>query len=138
MLRRVWCVAVGYCGFANWIPTLLIRQGITVTTSLMYASVIAIAAPLGPLLGLLIISYSYHAYQAELLPTSIRARAVGFVYSWSRMSAVFSAFAIAACLKHFGVNGVFVFISGAMIIVIAAIGLFGPRTRNVALEDIST
>jgi putative MFS transporter len=85
-----------------------------------------------------IISYSYHAYQAELFPTSIRARAVGFVYSWSRISAVFSAFAIAACLKHFGVVGVFVFISGAMIVVIGAIGLFGPRTKDVALENIST
>lgn len=62
---------------------------------------------------------------------------MGFVYSWSRLSAVFSAFVIAACLKHFGVNGVFVFIAGAMIIVICAIGLLGPRTRDVALEDIS-
>src|SRR5476649_2123456 len=84
-----------------------------------------------------IISYSYHAYQAELFPTSIRARAVGFVYSWSRMSAVFSAFIIAACLREFGVQGVFIFISGAMIVVMIAIGVFGPRTRDVALEDIS-
>ena len=68
---------------------------------------------------------------------SIRARAVGFVYSWSRISAVFSAFLIAACLKHFGVNGVFVFISGAMLIVILAIATLGPRTRDIALEDIS-
>ncbi|MGF6939735.1 putative MFS transporter [Paraburkholderia sp. UCT70] len=174
---------MGYYGFANWIPTLLIRQGITVTTSLMYASIIAIAAPLGPLLGLLIadrferktviicmaavnvvcglafsqaretvllvslgvclvlagniISYSYHAYQAELFPTGIRARAVGFVYSWSRISAMFSAFVIAACLGRFGVNGVFVFISGAMAIVMVAIGTLGPKTRDVALEDLS-
>ncbi|MFM0078524.1 MFS transporter [Paraburkholderia sediminicola] len=174
---------MGYYGFANWIPTLLIKQGITVTTSLMYASIIAIAAPLGPLLGMLIadrferktviicmaavnvvcgllfsqaretvllvslgvclvlagniISYSYHAYQAELFPTSIRARAVGFVYSWSRISAMFSAFVIAGCLSRFGVNGVFVFISGAMMIVMLAIGTLGPKTRDVALEDIS-
>jgi putative MFS transporter len=84
-----------------------------------------------------IISFSYHAYQAELFPTSIRARAVGFVYSWSRLSAMFSAFVIAWFLKDFGVNGVFVFISGAMLIVICAIGLLGPRTRDVALENIS-
>ncbi|CAN0625456.1 membrane protein of unknown function [Burkholderia multivorans] len=84
-----------------------------------------------------IISYSYHAYQAELFPTGIRARAVGFVYSWSRVSAMFSSFVIAWCLREFGVSGVFVFISAAMVIVIAAIGLLGPRTRDVALEDIS-
>jgi len=84
-----------------------------------------------------IISYSYHAYQAELFPTSIRARAVGFVYSWSRLSAMFSAFVIAGCLREFGVNGVFAFISSAMVIVMLAIGTLGPKTRDVALEDIS-
>lgn len=38
---------------------------------------------------------------------------------------------------RFGVNGVFVFISGAMAIVMVAIGVLGPKTRDVALEDIS-
>ncbi|MGF6802464.1 putative MFS transporter [Paraburkholderia youngii] len=38
---------VGFYGFANWVPTLLIKQGITITTSLMYSSVIALAAPIG-------------------------------------------------------------------------------------------
>ena len=174
---------VGFYGFANWVPTLLIKQGITITTSLMYSSIIAIAAPLGPIIGLFIadrferktvivvmaavnvvcglwfsqvsnavllvslgvcltlagniISYSYHAYQTELYPTSIRARAVGFVYSWSRFSAIFTAFLIAAVLKEFGSTGVFVFIAGAMLIVMAAIGLLGPRTKGRALETIS-
>jgi putative MFS transporter len=50
---------------------------------------------------------------------------------------MFSAFVIAACLGRFGVNGVFVFISGAMAIVMVAIGVLGPKTRDVALEDIS-
>ncbi|MGA7812798.1 MFS transporter, partial [Caballeronia sp.] len=30
---------VGFYGFANWVPTLLIKQGITVTTSLMYSTI---------------------------------------------------------------------------------------------------
>ncbi|MGC2966538.1 MFS transporter [Paraburkholderia aspalathi] len=174
---------VGFYGFANWVPTLLIKQGITITTSLMYSSVIALAAPIGPIIGLFIgdrferktvivvmaavnivcglwfsqasgavllvslgvcltlagniISYSYHAYQTELFPTSIRARAVGFVYSWSRFSAIFTAFLIAAVLKHFGTTGVFVFIAGAMLIVMLAIGLMGPRTKGLELEKIS-
>ena len=59
-----------------------------------------------------IISYSFHAYQTELFPTSIRARAVGFVYSWSRFSAIFTSFIIAGVLKEFGTTGVFVFIAG--------------------------
>jgi MFS transporter, putative metabolite:H+ symporter len=174
---------VGFYGFANWVPTLLIKQGITITTSLMYSSVIAIAAPVGPIIGLFIgdkferktvivvmaaanvvcgllfsqvsgalllvsmgvcltlagniISYSFHAYQTELFPTSIRARAVGFVYSWSRFSAIFTSFLIAGVLKEFGTTGVFVFIAGAMLIVMASIGLMGPKTRDLALEKIS-
>jgi putative MFS transporter len=174
---------VGFYGFANWVPTLLIKQGITVTTSLAYSSVIALAAPVGPIIGLFIadkyerksvivamaaliivcglwfsqttaaalliclgvgltlgsniMSYSYHAYQAELFPTSIRARAVGFVYSWSRFSAIFTAFFIASVLNYFGSTGVFVFIAGAMAIVMLVIGVMGPRTRGVALEEIS-
>jgi len=174
---------VGFYGFANWVPTLLVKQGITVTSSLMYSSIIAIAAPVGPIIGLAIadrierktaivamaalnivcglafsqsgnpafliamgvgltlsaniMSYSYHAYQTELFPTSIRARAVGFVYSWSRFSAIFTSFIIAGVLKGFGTTGVFVFIASAMLIVMAAIGFMGPRTRDLALEKIS-
>lgn len=174
---------VGFYGFANWVPTLLIKQGITVTTSLAYSSIIALAVPVGPIIGLFIadrlerksvivamaaliivcglwfsqttaavllvclgvgltlgsniMSYSYHAYQAELFPTSIRARAVGFVYSWSRFSAIFTAFFIASVLKYFGSTGVFVFIAAAMAIVMLVIGVMGPRTRGIALEEIS-
>ncbi len=61
-----------------------------------------------------ILSFSFHAYQAELYPTRIRALAVGFVYSWSRLSVVFSAFVIAFVLDRFGVPGVFTFIAGSM------------------------
>ncbi|RDS84484.1 MFS transporter [Dyella monticola] len=174
---------VGFYGFANWVPTLLIGRGVTVTSSLLYASLIALAAPVGPLIGLRIgdryerkhviiamacaiivcgllfsqvstalllvllgigltlanniMSYSYHAYQAELFPTAIRARAVGFVYAWSRFSAIFTAFVIADMLKWAGTAGVFVLIAGAMLIVVAVIGLMGPRTRHLALEQIA-
>jgi MFS transporter, putative metabolite:H+ symporter len=83
-------------------------------------------------------SYSFHAYQTELFPTSIRTTAVGFVYSWSRLSAIFTSFFIAAILERFGTSGVFVFIAVAMLIVIAVIGLMGPRTRDLTLEAISS
>jgi len=45
---------VSFYGFLNWVPTLLIKQGITITNSLFYTTLIALAAPVGPLLGLLI------------------------------------------------------------------------------------
>ncbi|WP_144114123.1 MFS transporter [Paraburkholderia sp. BCC1886] len=47
------CQAIGYYGFANWVPTLLIGQGVTVTRSLLYSFVIAIALPVGPMLAML-------------------------------------------------------------------------------------
>ncbi|MBV8968385.1 MAG: MFS transporter [Verrucomicrobia bacterium] len=174
---------VSFYGFLNWVPTLLIKQGITITNSLLYTALIAVAAPVGPLLGVLIadrferkhvlvvvslaiigcglafsqatgvvaivllgasltlgnnmMSYTFHAYQQELFPTGIRARAVGFVYSWSRFSAIFTGFAIAFVLEHSGVTGVFVFIAAAMLVALLAVALLGPRTRNLALEQIS-
>jgi len=84
-----------------------------------------------------LLSYAYHAYQAELFPTRIRARAVGFVYSFSRVSTVFTSFMIAFFLQNFGTSGVFAFIAFAMVVVMISIGVFGPRTNNLALEEIS-
>jgi putative MFS transporter len=174
---------VGYYGFSRWVPTLLISQGVEVTKSLTYTLSIAIAAPVGPLIGiyfadrferkwqivwaavgiavfgllfarqtgavgviifgLLItlcnnwMSFSFHAYQAELYPTRIRAQAVGFVYSWSRFSAIFSGFVIAFFLGRYGTIGVFSFIAAAMAIVAVVIGAFGPAVTNRRLEAIA-
>lgn len=174
---------IGFYGFANWVPTLLIEKGILVTKSLEYTFIIALAFPifalcsvafadrmerkwqvaisslgmavcgvvfsLQTIAGALIVlgaiqtmlltwlSFSYHNYMAEIYPTRIRARAVGFVYSWSRFSAIFTGFFIAFFLKSFGVTGVFLFIGGAMVVVAATIGGFGPRTNQLALEEIS-
>lgn len=83
------------------------------------------------------LSFSAHNYQSELFPTRIRARAVGFVYSWSRFSTIFTGFFIAAILQRFGVEGVFIFIASAMAMVVLSIALFGPVTNKLALEEIS-
>jgi MFS transporter, putative metabolite:H+ symporter len=79
----------------------------------------------------------FHSYQAELYPTRIRARAVGFVFSWSRVSSIFVGFWVAALLKHSGVPAVFVLISSAMFVIIVAVGVMGPRTNGVPLEELS-
>jgi MFS transporter, putative metabolite:H+ symporter len=84
-----------------------------------------------------ILSYSFHAYQTELFPTRVRARAVGFTYSFSRISTVFASFIIGYFLQQGGVPAVFGLIAGAMLIVVIAIGGFGPRTRDLELEQIS-
>ena len=174
---------IGYYGFAAWVPTLLIAKGITITKSLEYSFIIAVANPVGPLLGTLVadrmerkwqivcaaacigsfmflfanatdpamlialgvlvtlvsnwLSFAFHNYQAELYPTRIRARAVGFVYAWSRLSAAFAGLFIAFSLHTGGVPAVGAFIALAMLLVMITIGGFGPRTRGLALEEIS-
>ena len=175
--------SIGYYGFASWVPTLLVSQGINVTKSLGYTFTIALVAPVGPYLvsyfadkvdrkwlvatsaagigifgvlfshqsvgvgiialGILIqisntcLSFSFHAYQAELYPTRIRSRAVGFVYSWSRFSTIFVGFMIAFFLRNYGTTGVFVFIASAMAVVVGVVAIWGPRTTGLRLEEIS-
>ena len=83
-----------------------------------------------------VMSYAYHGYQAEVFPTRVRARAVGFVYSWSRIAAAFAGLAIGILLHNHGVPGVAVFIGISMVIGICMI-LLGPSTKGLALEKIS-
>jgi MFS transporter, putative metabolite:H+ symporter len=177
------CQTIGFYGFAAWVPTLLIAKGIDITRGLQYSFIIAIANPIGPLLGVLVadrmerkwqiviaailiavfgvsfaqqttalaliglgvmitlsnnwMSFAYHSYQAEVFPTRVRARAVGFVYSWSRLSAAFAGLLISYLLHAGGAESVFIFIACAMAIVVAVIGLMGPKTRGRALEEIA-
>ena len=84
-----------------------------------------------------IMSYAFHGYQAELYPTRIRARAVGFTYSLSRISTVFVSFMIGFMLNKGGTQAVFGLIAFAMLMVVASIGIWGPRTRKLELEQIS-
>jgi putative MFS transporter len=114
----------------------------TATLGLVFAGqsapVALIACGVGITLCNTLLSFAYHTYQAELFPTRIRARAVGFVYSWSRLSTVLTSFMIAFVLQEAGTRGVFVFIAAAMGVVVVAIGVFGPRTRDRALEEITS
>jgi putative MFS transporter len=84
-----------------------------------------------------VMSYAYHGYQAELFPTRIRSRAVGFVYSWSRLAAAFAGLIIGALLATGGMPAVALFIGGAMILGVSVITLFGPSTNGLALEKLS-
>jgi putative MFS transporter len=83
------------------------------------------------------LSFTFHGYQAEQFPTRIRARAVGFVYSWSRVSAALAGLLIGFFLRQGGTVAVALFIGAAMAIMVLVIGLFGPRTLNRRLEEIS-
>jgi putative MFS transporter len=83
------------------------------------------------------LSFALHNYQAEQFPTRIRARAVGFVYSWSRVSAALAGLMIGFFLREGGTLAVALFIGAAMAVMIAVIALWGPGTLNQGLEEIS-
>ncbi len=83
------------------------------------------------------LSYALHNYQAELYPTRIRARGIGFVYSWSRLSGILTPFFVAFFLRDFGAIGVFGFVAFCMAVVIVSVATLGPRTRMLQLEAIA-
>ena len=83
-------------------------------------------------------SAAFRAYQAELFPTRLRATGVGFTYSWSRLSAVFSSLLIGAVLVRGGVGAVFTLLAAAMCGVALIIGVLGPRTNRIALEQLAS
>jgi putative MFS transporter len=79
----------------------------------------------------------FHPYAAELFPTRIRARAVGFTFSWSRVSSICVGYWVASLLAKFGTHGVFAMIVAAMLVLVIAVGGFGPRTNGKSLEILS-
>jgi putative MFS transporter len=107
-------------GFAFWsAPVLIVASGALVTLCSNWFSALL------------------HAYQSELFPTRLRATGVGFTYSWSRLSAVFSSLLIGAVLVRGGVGAVFTLLAAAMCGVALIIGFFGPRTNRIALEELA-
>jgi putative MFS transporter len=79
----------------------------------------------------------FHPYAAELFPTRIKAQAIGFTFCWSRVSAIFVGYWVAAILATHGQVGVFVMIGGAMALIVVAIGVFGPRTNGRRIEELA-
>ncbi len=83
-----------------------------------------------------VISVNSHNYLSEIYPTGIRARAVGLIYSSTRISSAASSYLIGYVLLIGGAKGVFVLITGLMIIALGAVLLLGPHTRNVSVDDL--
>lgn len=175
--------AFSYYGFAAWVPSLLGQHGITITHSLEYAFVIAVANPFGPMVGALfserierkwimcgglaammifmflfsqfsspvaligcgvlftlaanIQAFASHSYQSEIFPTRFRLRAVGFVWSWLRLSSAFSGLIVGYLINAGGVVSVAVLIAGTTSIQILLIAILGPKSTGLALEEIN-
>lgn len=126
-VERKWQIVAGALGAATF-GLLFARQN-TAALWITFGVLVTVSNNL--------MSYGYHAYQSELFPTKIRARAVGLVYSFSRLSAILSSYLIAVLLQAGGVASVFVLIAGSLVLVALVIGVFGPRTRARAVELIA-
>ncbi|MBV8190690.1 MAG: MFS transporter [Alphaproteobacteria bacterium] len=71
--------SIGFYGFANWVPTLLIAQGIQVTRSLEYTFLIALAYPIFAFLGVSFADRTERKWQ--LAAPSIGTAVCGVIFS---------------------------------------------------------
>jgi putative MFS transporter len=126
-IERKWQVMIASICVAGF--GLAFSQQFTTARLIAFGGLLAVST--------ILLSYAFHTYMSEVYPTRVRARAVGFVYSFSRLSTVFSSFMIAFFLQRFGTIGVFAFIASAMFIVVLSVGILGARTRGQALEEIA-
>jgi MFS family permease len=84
-----------------------------------------------------VFSNVYHVYQAEIFPSDVRATAVGWTYSLSRLSSAALPFTLIPVLDRYGATAMFVVVVTALAIAVAVLVAFGPRTAGRSLEDIN-
>lgn len=136
---------IGFYGFANQVPTLLIAKGIHVSQTLEYTFIIACAYPLFPLVSSLFADKIERKLQVCLSCTGIAVFGILF----STQSAAAPLIVIGALqtmmnswpsfFTHNYMSELFPtrMRASAMAIVVLAVGVFGPRTNQLALEEIA-
>src|SRR5882762_412169 len=89
-IERKWQVMIAAICVAGF--GLAFSQQFTTARLITFGGLLAVST--------ILLSYAFHAYMSEVYPTRVRARAIGFVYSFSRLSTVFSSFMIAFFLQR--------------------------------------
>jgi putative MFS transporter len=84
-----------------------------------------------------VFSNVYHVYQAEIFPTDVRATAIGWTYSLSRLSSAVLPFVLIPVLDHYGASAMFTVVLVALSIAVAAVAWIGPKTSRRNLEEIN-
>ncbi|MDT7793831.1 MAG: transporter, putative metabolite:H+ symporter [Mycobacterium sp.] len=84
-----------------------------------------------------VFSNVYHVYQAEIFPSDVRATAVGWTYSLSRLSSGALPFILIPVLDSYGAAAMFTVVVAALAATMAVIALMGPRTAGRNLEAIN-
>ncbi|WP_082965209.1 MFS transporter [Mycobacterium sp. ACS1612] len=120
---------------------------IIVMVAVMAASGVLFATATAPALivvfGALITTSSnvfsniYHVYQAEIFPSDVRATAVGWTYSASRLSSAVLPFILVPVLNYYGATAMFATVLVALAATIAVIAPLGPRTAGKSVDEIN-
>ncbi len=84
-----------------------------------------------------VFSNIYHVYQAEIFPSDVRATAVGWTYSVSRLSSAALPFILIPVLNHYGAAAMFTVVLIALAGAVAVLVPFGPRTTGKSLDEIN-
>lgn len=84
-----------------------------------------------------VFSNIYHVYQAEIFPSDVRATAVGWTYSVSRLSSAALPFILIPALDNYGLTAMFAVVLAALAVTVAVIAPIGPRTTGRSLDDIT-
>ena len=84
-----------------------------------------------------VFSNVYHVYQAEIFPSDVRATAVGWTYSLSRLSSGALPFILIPVLDSYGAAAMFTVVVAALAATMAVIALMGPRTTGRNLEELN-
>jgi MFS transporter, putative metabolite:H+ symporter len=120
---------------------IMVMVAVIATSGVLFATVNASA--LIVVFGLLttaasnVFSNIYHVYQAEIFPSDVRATAVGWTYSVSRLSSAALPFILIPVLDNYGATTMFAVVLVALAATVAVIALNGPRTRGRSLDEIN-
>jgi putative MFS transporter len=111
--------ALGLCfGFATAVPLIVVSGFLLTVTSNFFSN-------------------AFHIYQAEIFPTRIRGTAVGTAYSLSRLTSGILPFFGVALLDASGPVAVFAAAAILMGILCLDVGILGPRSTGLTLEDVA-
>lgn len=84
-----------------------------------------------------VFSNIYHVYQAEIFPSDVRATAVGWTYSISRLSSAMLPFVLIPVLDTYGAAAMFTVVVTALAITVAVVLPIGPKTTGRSLDEIN-
>jgi len=75
--------SVGFYGFASWVPSLLVSEGVTLVDSLLYTFIIALVNPVGPIVGMF--TSDKLQRKTQIVIVAIVMAIVGTIFSFMRL-----------------------------------------------------